>query len=175
MVSACCRWNCSDHYRCLESAEFVAKERFKRQDFKKKLCVYNFSHHGVYMGSSTILHRIRLRGNTHKYLYFDAPLRIVILEMFLSKSNLIGIANNCKESQTYMFCFAFIHASALTISTLFAVLCFGKRIQYWYIGFKWKFIGSDGITNVFGDSTSVVCLGTRYSAEQRQEGTLHLY
>ena len=89
-------------------------------------------------------------GGTHTNT-FTLMLRSVLssFEMFLSKSNLIGIANNCKESQTYMFCFAFIHASALTISTLFAVLCFGKRIQYWYRGFKWKFIGSDGITNVF--------------------------
>ena len=70
-------------------------------------------------------------------------------EMFLSKSNLIGIANNCKESELYMFWFAVIHVTALTISTLFAVLCFGKRIQYWFRGIRWRFIGSNDITNVF--------------------------
>ena len=82
---------------------------------------------------------------------FTLVLRSVLssFEMFLSKSNLIGIANNCKDSELYMFCFAIIHALALTISTLFAVLCFGKRILYWYRGFKWRFINSDDITNVF--------------------------
>lgn len=70
-------------------------------------------------------------------------------EMFLSKSNLIGIADNCKENEVYMFFFAIIHTAALTISTLFAVLCFGKRIQYWCRGFKWRFIGSSAVTNVF--------------------------
>ena len=82
---------------------------------------------------------------------FTLVLRSVLssFEMFLSKSNLIGIANNCKDSEFYMFCFAIIHALALTISTLFAVLCFGKRILYWYSGFKWRFINSEGITNVF--------------------------
>lgn len=70
-------------------------------------------------------------------------------EMFLSKSNLIGIADNCKENEVYMFFFAIIHTAALTISTLFAVLCFRKRIQYWWRGFKWRFIGSSAVTNVF--------------------------
>lgn len=89
-------------------------------------------------------------GGTHTNI-FTLVLRSVLssFEMFLSKSNLIGIASNCKESGPYMFCFAVIHASALTISTLFAVLCFSKRIQYWYRGKKWRFIGSDDITNVF--------------------------
>lgn len=70
-------------------------------------------------------------------------------EMFLSKSNLIGIADNCKKNEVYMFFFAIIHTAALTISTLFAVLCFRKRIQYWWRGFKWRFIGSNAVTNVF--------------------------
>lgn len=70
-------------------------------------------------------------------------------EMFLSKSNLIGIADNCKKSEVYMLCFAIIHTLALTISTLFAVLCFGKRIQYWCRGKKWRLIGSRAVTNVF--------------------------
>ena len=70
-------------------------------------------------------------------------------EMFLSKSNLIGIADNCKKNEVYMLCFAIIHTLALTISTLFAVLCFRKRIQYWYRGIKWRFIGSSAVTNVF--------------------------
>lgn len=70
-------------------------------------------------------------------------------EMFLSKSNLIGIADNCKKSEVYMLCFAIIHTLALAISTLFAVLCFRKRIQYWWRGFKWRFIGSSAVTNVF--------------------------
>lgn len=70
-------------------------------------------------------------------------------EMFLSKSNLIGIADNCKGDEVYMLCFAIIHTLALTISTLFAVLCFGKRIQYWCRGIKWRFIGSSAVTNVF--------------------------
>lgn len=89
-------------------------------------------------------------GGTHTNT-FTLVLRSVLssFEMFLSKSNLIGIAGNCKESQLYMLCFAVIHASALTISTLFAVLCFSKRILYWYRGIKWRFIDSDDITNVF--------------------------
>lgn len=89
-------------------------------------------------------------GGTHTNT-FTLMLRSVLssFEMFLSKSNLIGIAKNCKDSEVYMLCFAIIHALALTISTLFAVLCFGKRIQYWYRGFKWRLTDSDDITNVF--------------------------
>ena len=69
-------------------------------------------------------------GGTHTNA-FTLMLRSILssFEMFLSKSNLIGIANNCKDSELYMFFFAIIHALALTISTLFAVLCFGKRIH----------------------------------------------
>lgn len=70
-------------------------------------------------------------------------------EMFLSKSNLIGIADNCKGDATYMFFFAVTHASALTVSTLFAVLCFGKRILYWVKRIKWKYIKTSSATNVF--------------------------
>lgn len=82
---------------------------------------------------------------------FTLLLRSVLssFEMFLSKSNLIGIADNCKENEVYMFFFAIIHTAALAISTLFAVLCFGKRIQYWCRGFMWRFIGSNVVTNVF--------------------------
>ena len=82
---------------------------------------------------------------------FTLLLRSVLssFEMFLSKSNLIGIANNCKDSEIYMFCFAVIHAAALTISTLFAVLCFGKRILYWWRGNIWRYIGTKAVTNVF--------------------------
>lgn len=60
-------------------------------------------------------------------------------EMFLSKSNLIGIANNCKESQAYMFLFAFIHAFAVIVSMIFAVTCFGKRVRDLFRGFFWQY------------------------------------
>ena len=60
-------------------------------------------------------------------------------EMFLSKSNLIGIANNCKESQAYMFLFAVIHALAVIVSMIFAVTCFGKRVKDLLRGFAWQY------------------------------------
>lgn len=58
-------------------------------------------------------------------------------EMFLSKSNLIGIAANCKSSPAYMMLFAIVHASAVALSTSFVVACFWKRIKYWYKSVMW--------------------------------------
>ena len=58
-------------------------------------------------------------------------------EMFLSKSNLIGIAENCKGSPTYMMLFVIVHASAVALSTSFVVACFWKRIKYWCKSIKW--------------------------------------
>lgn len=70
-------------------------------------------------------------------------------EMFLSKSNLVGIADNCKDNINYMLFFAVIHSLALFISMLFAVLCFGRRITYWWRAIKWRHFSKDAITNVF--------------------------
>ena len=50
-------------------------------------------------------------------------------EMFLSKSNLIGIADNCKDDAAYMTLCAFVHTSAMVLSTFFAVACVWKRIK----------------------------------------------
>lgn len=70
-------------------------------------------------------------------------------EMFLSKSNLIGIADNCKSDSLYMFFFAFFHASAVMISMAFAVTCFGKRIMDWMRGLVWCYSPSKPVLNVF--------------------------
>lgn len=51
------------------------------------------------------------------------------LEMFLSKSNLIGIAGNCKNSPGYMFAFAAVHTLAVGLSASFAVACLWKRLK----------------------------------------------
>lgn len=70
-------------------------------------------------------------------------------EMFLSKSNLIGIANNCKNNSIYMFFFAFFHAFAVMISMIFAVTCFGKRIKDWIRGIIWNCSFSKPVMHVF--------------------------
>ena len=59
-------------------------------------------------------------------------------EMFLSKSNLIGVAKNCSGNPVYMLFFALIHFLALTTSMVFAVTCFGKRIVDWFRGCVWQ-------------------------------------
>lgn len=70
-------------------------------------------------------------------------------EMFLSKSNLIGIADNCKADSLYMFLFAFVHASALMVSMIFAVTCFGKRVKDWIMGNFWIKTSRKKRINVF--------------------------
>lgn len=70
-------------------------------------------------------------------------------EMFLSKSNLIGIAGNCKDDSIYMLCFAFFHAAAVAVSMIFAVTCFGKRLMDYGRGLIWKFILKKYHLNVF--------------------------
>ena len=70
-------------------------------------------------------------------------------EMFLSKSNLIGVAGNCKNNSVYMFFFALCHASAVMISMIFAVTCFGKRVKDWVRGLIWRFSFSIPVLNVF--------------------------
>lgn len=69
-------------------------------------------------------------------------------EMFLSKSNLIGIADNCKDDAVYMTLFAFVHALAIALSTFFAVACFWKRIKDWIRSKTWRFFRNDA-TYVF--------------------------
>ena len=59
-------------------------------------------------------------------------------EMFLSKSNLIGVSDVCKRSPLYMFCFAFTHASALAVTMIFVISCFGKRLRDWIVLGWWK-------------------------------------
>lgn len=70
-------------------------------------------------------------------------------EMFLSKSNLIGIAENCKNSSIYMFLFAFVHSSALMVSMIFAVTCFGKRVKDWIRVLSWTYSAKKNTMNVF--------------------------
>lgn len=70
-------------------------------------------------------------------------------EMFLSKSNLIGIAENCKGNSIYMLCFAFFHAAAVAVSMIFAITCFGKRLIDYGRGLIWKFVPKKYHLNVF--------------------------
>ena len=70
-------------------------------------------------------------------------------EMFLSKSNLIGIAENCKNDSIYMFFFAFFHAAAVAVSMIFAVTCFGKRLLDYGRGFIWIYVPKKYRLNVF--------------------------
>lgn len=70
-------------------------------------------------------------------------------EMFLSKSNLIGVASNCKDNSLYMFLFAFIHASAVMVSMVFAVACFGKRIKDWIRSVFWLYSSQKTEINIF--------------------------
>ena len=81
---------------------------------------------------------------------FTLLLRSVLssFEMFLSKSNLIGIANNCKNSHWYMLAFAIVHALAVVLSAMFAVACFWKRIRYWGRSIIWSY-GLNETTYVF--------------------------
>ena len=70
-------------------------------------------------------------------------------EMFLSKSNLIGIADNCKGSSGYMLGFAVIHALAVAVSMIFAVTCFGKRLFDYAKGIIWIYVPNKYRLNVF--------------------------
>lgn len=82
---------------------------------------------------------------------FTLLLRSVLssFEMFLSKSNLIGIAENCKNSHWYMLAFAIVHTLAVILSTLFAVACFGRRILNWVKAIIWKYGPENETTYVF--------------------------
>lgn len=70
-------------------------------------------------------------------------------EMFLSKSNLIGIAENCKADSFYMFSFALFHALAVMVSMIFAVACFGKRLKDYVREFVWEYTHQKSSLNVF--------------------------
>lgn len=70
-------------------------------------------------------------------------------EMFLSKSNLIGIAENCKNDPGYMFWFALFHAAAVAVSMIFAVACFGKRLFDYVKGIIWIYAPTKYRLNVF--------------------------
>ncbi|MGM9693962.1 MAG: hypothetical protein ACI3YC_03025 [Alloprevotella sp.] len=71
------------------------------------------------------------------------------MEMFLSKSNLIGIADNCKANPTYMFFFAVIHASAVFLTAVFTITCLARRLKNWFLSCKWGFNKTDAPTYVF--------------------------
>ena len=70
-------------------------------------------------------------------------------EMFLSKSNLIGIAENCKNSHWYMLAFACVHTIAVVLSAIFAVACFRRRIMYWVKSKIWGYVLTNQTTYVF--------------------------
>lgn len=73
-------------------------------------------------------------------------------EMFLSKSNLIGIADNCKNNQLYMLLFSVTHTLAVVLSTSFAVACFWKRVMYFLKEKLWscRFIKNDTVYVFWG-------------------------
>ena len=70
-------------------------------------------------------------------------------EMFLSKSNLIGVADKCKAEPVYMFCFSVSHTIAIVLSTSFAVACFWKRLKYYFRGTYWSLCPRNRIVHVF--------------------------
>ena len=91
-------------------------------------------------------------------------------EMFLSKSNLIGIAKNCKDNSIYMFCFAFFHAAAVAVSMIFAVTCFGKRLMDYGRGMIWKFVPKKYHLNVFwGFNEKSILLARKIYLENKAE------
>ena len=94
---------------------------------------YGYDYAGTYKNALTLLLRSVLSS----------------FEMFLSKSNLIGIAENCKNSHSYMLVFAIVHTLAVVLSTVFAVACFGKRILYWGKSLIWRYGPVNEITYVF--------------------------
>ena len=58
--------------------------------------------------------------------------------MFLAKSNLFGVAKNCKGDMVYMIWFATTHILAVGVSMIFAISCFGKRILDWCRRWIWQ-------------------------------------
>ena len=89
-------------------------------------------------------------------------------EMFLSKSNLIGIAGNCRESQVYMFLFAFFHAFAVIVSMIFAVTCFGKRVKDMFRGFVWQYKSKDNLHVFWGLNEKSILLAKNIYQQTRE-------
>lgn len=94
---------------------------------------YGYDYAGTYKNTLTLLLRSVLSS----------------FEMFLSKSNLIGIADNCKNSHWYMLAFAIVHTLAVVLSAIFAVACFGKRIMNWGKSVIWRYGPANKTTYVF--------------------------
>ena len=97
------------------------------------LYFYGYDYGGTYKNSLTLLLRSVLSS----------------FEMFLSKSNLVGIADNCRNSHLYMLAFAIVHTLAVVLSAIFAVTCFGKRILYWGKSMIWRYGQINHTTYVF--------------------------
>lgn len=97
------------------------------------LYYYGYDYAGTYKNGLTLLLRSTLSS----------------FEMFLSKSNLIGIAENCKNSHWYMLAFACVHTVAVILSAIFAVACFWKRIRYWVKSQCWGWFCKNETTYVF--------------------------
>ena len=88
-------------------------------------------------------------GTSKNFLTLTLRSILSSFEMFLSKSNLIGIAENCQKDPLYMTVFSIVHTMAVVLSTYFAVACFGKRIKYWYKAARWGWFGRNKCTYVF--------------------------
>ena len=76
-------------------------------------------------------------GTAHNFVTLLLRSMTSSLEMFISKSNLIGIAPNCRNSTFYMFCFVCTHTMAISVSIIFTVSCLWKRIVYWLRALSW--------------------------------------
>lgn len=91
-------------------------------------------------------------------------------EMFLSKSNLIGIADNCKANEAYMLCFSVTHTVAVVLSAIFAVTCFGKRILHWFKGIYWIYGKGSGAIDVFWGLNERSYMLARDISKAREKG-----
>ncbi|MCC8171500.1 MAG: hypothetical protein LIP00_06880 [Parabacteroides sp.] len=59
------------------------------------------------------------------------------LEMFVSHSDLLEVAESCKENAVYMAFFSAVHFSAVAVSAMFAVNYLGFRLRSWL---RWLYL-----------------------------------
>lgn len=88
------------------------------------------------------------------------------LEMFVSHSDLLEVAENCKENAAYMAFFSAIHFSAVAVSAVFAVNYLGFRLRSWFRLLRTTYFPGRYRLYVFFGVSDASCLLARDIHEQ---------
>lgn len=90
-----------------------------------------------------------IKGTATSFLAFFVRPLLASFGMFVGSSGYQEISEECANSSSYMSAFAIIHLAAITISAIFVVNFFWKRLKSYLLGIHWRFSPTSTPLNIF--------------------------